>query len=204
MKIKTVLVSIAILTICLFSGCTGGKTQLFNGKDFDGWDFYHADPQLKHEAVWSIKDGYIRCEGKPNGYMATIVDHENYKLHVEWRWPEEPTNSGIFLHIPPENGIWPTTIECQLKNGNAGDFVLLSGAQIKEKTVKKKNPSNEKPIGEWNTAEIICKGDKIKIYINGLLQNTATEATRSYGRIAQQSEGSPIEFRNVFITSLGK
>jgi hypothetical protein len=61
--------------------------------------------------------------------------------------------------------------------------------------------SAENPAGEWNTAEIICKGNFIQAYINGVLMNEA-HFDRSEGPIALQSEGGPLEIRNVYITSL--
>ena len=59
----------------------------------------------------------------------------------------------------------------------------------------------EKPVGEWNEADITCKGGKITVYINGELQNEATSDYKN-GYIALQSEGGPIEFRNIYLTSV--
>ena len=56
----------------------------------------------------------------------------------------------------------------------------------------------ELPDGEWNRAEIICKGDKMMVYINGSLENEATLAYKT-GYIALQSEGGPLAFRNIYI-----
>ena len=58
-----------------------------------------------------------------------------------------------------------------------------------------------KPAGEWNTAEIVCKGNFIQAYVNGVLMNEA-HFDRSEGPIALQSEGGPLEIRNVFLTPL--
>lgn len=97
---------------------------------------------------------------------------------------------------------------------NAGDFWLLShstikidGKQIGPKAyanAKKKGPSAEKPAGEWNTYDIICDGDVVKLTVNGKLMNEGTGATPSSGAICLQSEGSPIQFRNVYLEPLGK
>ena len=94
--------------------------------------------------------------------------------------------------------------------GNAGDFVCMNGADMKERVdkstpiVKKMSSSSEKTIGEWNTMEVVCKGNSIEVYVNGVLQNRGTNVSVSSGSICLQSEGKDIEFRNVFLSSANK
>lgn len=194
------------------------KTALFNDKDLDGWirfspsDKPDADKKWTVDNVWSIRDGVIHCEGVPNGYMRTVESYANYKLHVEWRWADKPTNSGVLLNKTGIDRVWPTCVEAQLKHENAGDFWLLSqstivvdGDQIGPKqfaNAAKKHPTNEKPVGEWNTYDITCDGGSIKLVVNGLLQNEGVKANPASGPICLQSEGSPIEFRNVYLEPL--
>lgn len=45
-------------------------------------------------------------------------------------------------------------------------------------------------------------GDTVRSVVNGVEQNDGTNATPASGYIALQSEGSPIEFRNIYIESL--
>lgn len=196
------------------------RIVLFNGKDLDGWvrftpnDKPDADKKWTVEKVWSVRDGVIHCEGKPNGYIRTTDSYANYKLHLEWRWLDKPTNSGVLLHRAGIDRTWPTCVEAQLMHENAGDFWLLSHSTIKVDgkpigpkqyaNAKKKHPSNEKPPGQWNTYDIVCDGGTVKLTINGLLQNEGTDAKPSSGPICLQSEGSPIEFRNVYLEPLGK
>ena len=59
--------------------------------------------------------------------------------------------------------------------------------------------ANEKPIGEWNTAELVCAGDTAEFYFNGKLVNRLTRLSPSRGKIQLQSEGCPIEFRRIAI-----
>jgi len=66
----------------------------------------------------------------------------------------------------------------------------------------KKQQSSEKSAGQWNTYEIHCEKDTIRCYVNGVLQNEGTTATLTAGWICLQSEGSPIEFRNIYIEPL--
>jgi len=184
------------------------NTSLFNGKDLNSWEFYLKDQTVDPATVFMVKDAAIHITGNPFGYMRTKEQYSNYKLHLEWRWPVEATNSGVFIHAQVPDTIWPACFECQLMAGNAGDFVCMSGTDMNERTdkskrvVAKKTESNEKPIGEWNTMEVTCKGNTIEVYINGIMQNKATGTTLSKGSICLQSEGKDVEFRNVFLTKI--
>jgi len=156
----------------------------------------------------------IYCKGEPFGYLRTEKRYSNYHLHVEWRWPEKPTNSGVLLHMTGPDTVWPECIEVQLKAGNAGDFVLMNGAGLTVDGTDRKDPArqfvvipkraatSENPAGQWNSYDIYCRGDSIRCYVNDVLQNEGTNASPMSGYIGLQSEGSPIEFRNIYIVPL--
>jgi hypothetical protein len=184
-----------------------GKIQLFNGKDLSNWSFFLKDPAVDPATVFTVQNGVIHIKGDPFGYMRTKDTYSEYKLHVEWRYPVEASNSGVFIHAQLPDTIWLRTFECQLKAGSAGDFVCMNGATMKEqknnsRVVSKMSASSEKPVGEWNTMEITCKANTIEVYVNGVLQNKGTGISASKGHICLQSEGKEIEFRNVFLTIL--
>ena len=112
---------------------------------------------------------------------------------------------------PKAGNAFPNSIECQLQAGNAGDFVLLGGSDMEEyvapasgrpnfPVIKKREASNEKPVGEWNKAKIEVKDGKITVYINGVFQNQGTSKVKE-GHIGLQSEGGPIQFRNLKLTN---
>jgi hypothetical protein len=182
--------------------------QIFNGKDLNNWVFMLKDPAVDPAKVFTVSNGLIHITGNPFGYMRTKEAYSEYKLHAEWRWPLEATNSGIFIHAQLPDTIWPRCIECQLAAGNAGDFICANGSDMNERTdktkksVKKMNPSNEKAVGEWNVMEVVCKANTIEVYVNGVLQNKATGVSASQGFICLQSEGKEIEFRNLSIQKL--
>jgi hypothetical protein len=186
------------------------KVELFNGKDFSGWKLFIPDEKVDPATVWSIKDEVVHCVGKPAGYMRTEQAYSDYRLTFEWRWPEGGGNSGLLMHIQDGDKVWPKSIEGQLQHEHAADFWVIDGTDFKEHTnpadrrVPKRMDSNEKPLGEWNRYEVICKGNTIRLYINGLLQNTATETTVTSGYIGLQSEGTPVEFRNIVLEPLPK
>lgn len=58
---------------------------------------------------------------------------------------------------------------------------------------------NENPVGEWNTAVLVCRGDAVECWFNGKLVNRATHVNPSAGRIQLQSELCGIEFRRILI-----
>ena len=186
----------------------GEKIQLFNGKDLGNWVFQLKDPAVDPASVFTVQKGVIHISGNPFGYMRTKNVYSDYKLHVEWRWPVEATNSGVFVHGQEPDAIWLKCVECQLKAGNAGDFVCMNGADMNERTdksnavVNKKAGSSEKPTGEWNTMEVICKTNTIEVFVNGVLQNKGTNVNVTKGFICLQSEGKDIEFRNIFLNKL--
>ena len=204
---KRNLAALLILGIFCFLSCVERQTKLFNGKNLDGWTIHLAPDSgdVLESLVFCAKEGLINISGQPFGYMITDKSFKDYKLHLEWRWYGEPSNSGIFLHAEPIDAVWPRCAEVNLMAGRAGDMIASGGSSFEELTegrwLRSTKESAENPAGEWNTAEIVCKGNFIQAYINGVLMNEA-HFDRSEGPIALQSEGGPLEVRNVFITPL--
>jgi hypothetical protein len=188
------------------------KTTLWNGKDFTGWKRFLPDPAKDVNETWSIGDGVLRCTGEPAGYMRTDASYADYHLHVEWRWPAKSGNNGVLVHMSGQDKVWPRSLECQLFVGNAGDFWVIDGIEFAEhakggsrvqgrRTVKL-HESSEKPAGDWNQYDIVCKDDWVVVLVNGVLQNVATKCSDKSGKICLQSEGAPIEYRDVWIEPL--
>ncbi len=182
--------------------------QLFNNKDLANWVFKLKDPTADPSKVFIVQNGMIHISGFPFGYMRTKDSYSDYKLHVEWRWPVEPGNSGVFVHTQVPDITPLKVIEVQLAAGNAGDFMCGQGVYMNEcsdktrRTVKKIAPSSENPTGEWNIMDVICKANIIEVTVNGVLQNKGTGVSLKSGHICLQSEGKIIEFRNIFLTKL--
>jgi hypothetical protein len=195
----------------------GKEIELFNGKDFTGWTYFLADPQLKLEDVWSVDatEKLIICKGKPFGYLRTVKDYTNFILKLQWRFnpiTKLAGNSGVFLRATGPDKIWPRLLEAQLLSGNAGDFYLNGGKKLETDpkfsdtkspaTVRRHFKNSEKPAGEWNQYEILCDGGHIVLKINGELVNEGTGAEIEPGKICLQSEGVEIQFRDLRLTPL--
>jgi hypothetical protein len=213
---KCVVVTIVLLALAGCQSASEGpspkkKVVLWDGNDFTGWYRYVADPTVDVNNVWRMRGRILHCTGQPDGYMRTENKYKNYRLHLEWRWPVQVANSGVLLHMTEPDQIWPTCIECQLKAGNAGDFVLMNGAGLTVNGIDRQNatkefvvaqkmaPVSEKPAGQWNICEIICKRGRITCLINGILQNDGIRAKPASGYVGLQSEGGPVEFRNIYL-----
>jgi hypothetical protein len=185
-----------------------GRIDLFDGKSLAGWTFVSARTNAPAASIWSVTNGVLACGGKPNGYARTLKLYRNYRLHVEWRWPSGPGNSGVFLHLNPPDKVWPYCFEAQLLAGSAGELRLNGGSRLagvtdpKIKSLPRQQPSSEKPTGEWNTYDIVCRGNTITIRVNGVLQNAVTGTSADSGTIGLQAEGAPVEFRQVFLEKL--
>ena len=203
---------ISVIVLMTVASCTQKKESLFNGKNLDGWTIFVDESIISPDDFFYVNDGMIECVGVPMGYLRTIKEYSDYHLHIEWRYPENPTNSGIFLHTSGADKIWPHHFQAQLKHENAGDFIVQGEGQIAtlgdivyvssdtlKPVVPKLNPTNEKPAGEWNSYDITCIGSTIELRVNGLPQNTATNCSLTKGGIGLQAEGSKIQFRNLWI-----
>jgi len=193
------------------AGAHDGKPiTLFNEKNFEGWHIHLKDADVDPKEVWRVRDGAIWCKGEPFGYLRTKKEYADFRLVVEWRWPEKPSNSGVLLRMSGEDKVWPLCMEAQLKYRHAGDVVGM-GCDFKEnkspageffRYAPRQHPTNEKEPGGWNRYEIVCRGDTIELTVNGLYQNKATGIGVRRGYIGLQSEGSPIMFRNITLTPL--
>ena len=198
----------AFLILFLYS-CREPSHDLWNGKDFSGWHFILQDSSITPADNWHVKDGVIHCDGKGNGYMRTEKSYENYELTVEWSWAGEPGNSGVLINMQGPDKVWPDCLECQLKAGDAGMFIIIGPGSIEVQdsvylnedkiavVIPKMRESSEKPAGEWNRYKIISKGNEVSCYVNDVLQNSGINPSMKKGYICLQSEGAPIEFRNI-------
>lgn len=208
---KASLTAIVLISIFIFTSCNQQSKNIFNGNDLSNWEFVVENNSVPGNEVYSVEDGIITVKGEPLGYMYTKEKYDNYTLELEYRWIEEASNSGVFVLIEDPANPFPRGVECQLRADRAGDLVLLNGAELNEyelpegvterpkfPVIEKKNQISEKPVGEWNKVKIIVNEGVITVYINDILQNSATSEVRE-GHIGLQSEGKAIQFRNIKI-----
>lgn len=212
------------LTACCTSPSKSGSApvELFNGRNLEGWQYVLADPAVPRDAVWSIRDGMIVCQGEPLGALYTTEAFTNFRLVVEYRWApgNKPGNSGIFTRINGPARALPRCAEVQLQHGSAGDVLGLQGMavaagqprgfEIKAHPLAgdiagvKKLAAAEKPAGEWNRVELLAAEGRYTVWMNGQLINEVTGVEVSAGPVGLQSEGGEIHFRRATLTPFSK
>lgn len=191
--------------------------ELFKGNTLTYWEMV-ATPVADSSSTFTFNaDGTLAVKGLPIGFLATKATYKNYRLHVEWRWPASAarnSNAGVLLHIAsgPKDRAWPVSFQVQTKPTRAGDLLPMASAKFADKLTtppEAKTPqldrradSSEKPLGEWNACDIVCRDGTIEVTVNGVLQNKVSGANPDSGRIGFQCEGTPYELRNVRLEKL--
>lgn len=222
---RPLVLPVCLAWLALLQGSQAAHGQsprpLFNGKDLTGWSIFiphddGADPQSDPKAVFTVRDGVLHVSGEQFGYLVTNDEFENYRLIVEFKWGEKrypprataKRDSGILMHVVGPDKIWPKSIECQIQEGDCGDFWMVGGTALTVRGEKVqggraiKTSDAEKPHGEWNTIEVVCEGDRIVNLVNGQVVNEGTGASLTRGKILLQSEGAEIDFRRVELIPL--
>lgn len=200
-----------------------GFVSMFNGRDLSGWTNINCAPE-----TWSVRDGMIVCTGKPTGGLRTTRHYENFVLELEWRHLTSGGNSGVFVWGSPINapgvpflrGIEVQAldhgyaVEYERKNGKKsdsftvhGDVFPIHGATMKpigRTNGRRGFPSEErsKPSPEWNHYKIVANNGSIRLHVNGKEVSGGDDCNYRRGYLALESEGAPVEFRNIRIKEL--
>jgi hypothetical protein len=201
---------------------------LFNGKNLDGWHIdvpaMDNDPYVKSPFI--IRDGLLVSLGTPGGHLITDNNYDNFRLTFKYRFAGKPGNCGVLVFASTPRALYdmfPKSIEVQMMHENAGDFWCIEEDITVPDMEKRRGPKEnwgvngnkarrilnltdgtEKPLGEWNTYQIECLGNSIKVWLNGVLVNYGYNCTASTGQIALQAEGSEVEFKDLLLTPIKK
>ena len=191
---------------------------LFNGKDLKGWS---GDAKY-----WSVKDGVIHGtthKHKANGNTFLVYQGEDVgDFHLSFEARCFDNNSGMMFRssLVKGNPFAMAGYQCDIhpkapftamiygeRMGKRGIIITRGQKMVIGEDGKKKVLSEEKPEGvdirEWNTYEIICKGNHIVQKLNGkvaidLVDNDPGKLLK--GKIGiQLHAGVPmkVDFRNI-------
>lgn len=185
-----------------------GFGPIFNGKDFTGIKFQLPKADQDPAKTFSVEEETIAATGRPNGYWYTEKDYKEFVLRFDFRYkkPEKEVdeakwggNSGYLLFIEPPHKVWPKCVEVQ---GMNKDVLMLIPLGVKSRQTfedKEARSRVRKPLGEWNSVEIVSKGGVITSSLNGTKISVIEAPDAKPGAIAFQSEGAPISWRKVRI-----
>lgn len=215
-------IALVFLTFCTvaFAANDEGFRPLLKKNNLNGWTFDVLDGSPP-ESIYSLMDGILHINGKDKStaVIRTKRSFSDYELKWEWRWPDEPGNSGCLIHCsePRNRNIWPTSLEVQMASGNAGDFIYIGETiEVTPAQVPQNIPegswmvrlrhnltdNSEKAPGEWNRGHLIVKGDTVMVFINGELVNKGWNCSATSGAICFQAEKANVQYRNILIKEL--
>jgi HEAT repeat protein len=194
-----------------------GFVPLFNGKDLSGWKGLVKDPparanmapkELEKEQKaadedmrrhWQVVDGTLVFDGQGHS-LCTAKDYAGFELFVDWKI-ETGGDSGIYLRGSPQVQIWDPA---QWPEGSGGLYNNKVGPS------KPLCPA-DRPVGEWNTFFIRMEGERVTVYLNGILvvddvamENYWEREKPIYpaGQIELQAHSTPLYFKNIFIREI--
>jgi hypothetical protein len=185
---------------------------LFNGRDLSGWINVNCAPD-----TWVATNGLIFCTGKPIGELRTTRMYQNFILELEWRHLKPQGNAGVFVWadaLTARGQPFIRGIEVQVLDGREGpghtsdgDIFPIHGAKmipINGRGGDRAFPTEKrmKPSPEWNHYRIECRDGAIALAVNGKVVTRGHSASPRKGYICLESEGSPIEFRNLRVCEL--
>ena len=200
-----------------------GFVPMFNGKDLTGWQGLVENPvarakmkpaDLAKKQVeankkmienWSVKDQCIWFNGSGDN-LCSIKVYGDFEMLVDWKISKKG-DSGIYLRGSPQVQIWDTSrVEVGAQVGSGG----LYNNQKNER-----NPLKvaDNPIGDWNSFRIIMIGEKVTVWLNGILvvDNVTMEnywdrkiPIFPKGPIELQAHGTNLGFRDIYVKEISE
>jgi hypothetical protein len=168
----------------------GGWVTLFDGSNLDNWT------QIG-DANWRIADGAVQAD-KGNGFLVSKNSYGDVEIRAEF-WVDDEANSGIFIRCTDPQKVTATNAYEVNIFDKRPDPSYGTGAIV---NVAKVSPM-PKAGGKWNTYEILAKGPKFTVTLNG--QRTvdgAEDNKHPTGQIALQYGAGVVKFRKVQIRQL--
>ena len=191
-----------------------GFTSLFNGKNLDGW--------VGNKKSYRAENGVIIVDpqGGGGGNLFTEKEYSNFIFRFEFQLTPG-ANNGLGIHAPLEGDAAYLGKELQILDNTAEKYAKLKPYQY-HGSVYGIIPAKRgflKPVGEWNQQEVMVRGSKIQIVLNGttIVDGDFQEASKNgtmdgrdhpglkktKGHIGFLGHGDRLSFRNIRIKELG-
>jgi hypothetical protein len=184
--------AIAVLAAVGFAAAAeeGGWVSPFNGKDLEGWE------QINGKAKYEAKDGTIlgsSVPNSPNSFLCTKKHYGDFELEFDVKC-DPRLNSGVQIRSHSkkdyQNGrVHGYQVEIAVGGFSGGIYdesrrnkFLNSGGQTEEirKLLKK---------DQWNRYRVVCQGDHIQTWINGVKVTDLHDGMTASGFIGLQVHG---------------
>ena len=196
-----------------------GFQQLFNGTDFAGWKFLlglgctpppSGCGRSEPGTAFTVRDGVVVASGKTHGYMYTEERYKDFTLRLDYRleppedWDGEDVlyygNTGYLLFVQDENHhVWPKSIAMAGEQRVVLRPVALDASARSSYDADARDRA-VRPLGEWNSIEIVSRDGGVIGYLNGTKVSEVTEHEFTEpGYIGPQLQGYPVEWRNIRI-----
>jgi len=190
-----------------------GFVQLFNGKDLQNW--------IGNTTDYVVEDGMIVIYPDKGGHGNLYTEKEYADFVFRFEFQLTPgTNNGLGIRTPLEGDPAYVGMEIQILDNTAPIYRRLEQWQY-HGSVYGVIPAKRgflKPVGEWNSEEVIIRGSDIKIILNGtvIVDGNIAEANekgtidgnkhpglkREKGHIGFLGHGSIVKFRNIRVKEL--
>jgi 3-keto-disaccharide hydrolase len=192
-----------------------GYKLLFDGRSMDEWTGA-TDTYLPEKGTITIHP-----EKGSGGNLYTKKEYSDFDFRFDFKLTAG-ANNGVGIRAPLTGDAAYVGMEIQILDNDAPEYKDLHPYQY-HGSVYGVVPAKRgylKPVGEWNTEEIIAKGPKIKVILNGTIITDAdiTEARqngtmdgkehpglkRDKGHIGFLGHGSVVQFRNIRVKDLAR
>jgi len=190
-----------------------GYTLLFNGQNLDGW--------IGNKKNYIVEEDHIVIypgEGG-GGNLYTEKEYANFIFRFEFKLTPG-ANNGLGIRAPSKGNAAYGGMELQIIDNTAEKYAELEPYQYHGSLygVAPAKRGFLKPVGEWNQQEVVVKGTKVKVILNGTtildtdFQKAIEEGTmdhkehpgllREKGHIGFLGHGDVVRFRNIRIKEL--
>ncbi|GAB2795256.1 hypothetical protein GCM10027275_45480 [Rhabdobacter roseus] len=191
-----------------------GFKMLFDGTNMHEWTGNTQD--------YVIEEGILvtRPTGRGNGNLYTKEQYQDFNFRFDFQLTPG-ANNGLGIRAPlTGDAAYVGAAEIQILDDNAPIYANLQPYQY-HGSVYGIIPAKRgflKPVGEWNSEEVMVQGTKIKVILNGttIVDGDLAEATKKgtadhkdhpgltnpTGHIGFLGHGTVVKFRNVRIKDL--
>lgn len=145
-----------------------GSTELFNGKNLDGWT------QRNGTATYRIEGETIvgkTSDGSPNSFLCTDKLYGDFELTFEVK-VDDALNSGVQIRSQtkggPQGRVNGPQVEIEASGARGAEAGYLYGEACGGWMTPndKLKPHKHFKDGEWNRYRIVAKGPRIQVWIN--------------------------------------